>query len=217
MIRVLLVDDHTMVRKGLSMLLAAYPDIEVVGEAEEGNEAVLMAQTLQPDVILMDLSMPNGLDGLIAGKKIRALLPQVKIIALTMHDEEVFIQQAIKLGAIGYILKNSQSDVLVTAIYEVSKGRPYFRTSVSEAKIHQWLNTKGDEPMPSVLTDREKEIVRLTVLGFANKEIAEKLRISNKTVENHKTNIMTKLNFTTKHDLIQFAIRNGYLDVVMDS
>ncbi|WP_038090477.1 response regulator [Tumebacillus flagellatus] len=205
-----------MVRKGLSMLLAAYPDIEVVGEAEEGNEAVLLAQTLHPDVILMDLSMPNGLDGFLAGKKIHGLLPEIGIIALTMHDEEVFIQQAIKIGARGYILKNSQSDVLVSAIYEVHKGRPYFRTSVSEEKIKQWLETKEDEPLPSVLTDREKEIVRLTVLGFTNKQIADKLMISNKTVENHKTNIMTKLKFTTKHDLIQFAIRNGYFDIVVE-
>jgi len=217
MIRVLIIDDHTMVRKGLQLLLESYPDIEVVGEGEDGHEAMLLAQQLKPDVILMDLSMPEGLDGFSASKKILDDCQQVGIIALTMHDEEVYIQQAIRIGARGYILKNSRSDLLVTAIRDVHRGRFFYRTSVPDEKIQHWLEHRDDEEYHSVLTDREKEIVRLTVLGYANKEIAEKLIISVKTVENHKSNIMHKLGFTTKHELIQFALKNRYMDMILDS
>jgi DNA-binding NarL/FixJ family response regulator len=217
MIRVLIIDDHTMVRKGIQMLLESYPDIEVVGEGEDGHEAAVLAQQLRPDVILMDLSMPEGLDGLSASKKILDDCPGTRIIALTMHEEEVYIQQAIRIGARGYILKNSRSDLLVTAIREVHKGRFFYRTSVPDEQIRRWLEHKDEKALSSVLTDREKEIVRLAVLGYANKEIAEKLIVSVKTVENHKSNIMHKLRFTTKHELILFALKNRYLDVLFDS
>lgn len=212
MIRVLLVDDHTMIRKGLRVLLEGNADIEIVGESHDGNDAVIKTKQLAPDVVLMDLSMPNGLDGFSASKEIRKQNPAVKIVVLTMHDEEIFVQQAITVGAQGYILKNSHGELLYQAIHEVYQGKHFYRTSVSQEMIRQWMKSDA-KVMPSILTDREKEIVRLIVLGYTNKDIAEKLSISVKTVENHKTNIMQKLSIDSKHELIQYAIKNKYLEL----
>ncbi|KQL44753.1 chemotaxis protein CheY [Brevibacillus choshinensis] len=212
MIRVLLVDDHTMIRKGLRVLLEGYPEIKIVGESHNGNDAILKSISFAPDVVLMDLSMPNGLDGFSASAEIRKLAPSVKIVILTMHDEEIFVQKAVTVGAHGYILKNSHGELLFQAIVEVYGGKHFYKTSVSQDIVRQWLKSESKK-LPSVLTDREKEIVRLIVLGYANKEIADKLSISVKTVENHKTNIMQKLELDSKHELIQYAIKNRYLDL----
>ncbi|RAT94696.1 response regulator transcription factor [Brevibacillus sp. Leaf182] len=212
MIRVLLVDDHTMIRKGLRVLLESYSQIKIVGESHTGNDAILKANQLNPDVVLMDLSLPNGLDGFTASNEIRKSNPFVKIVILTMHDEEIFVQKAIAVGAHGYILKNSHGELLFQAIVEVYKGKRFYKTSVSQEIINLWLKSDA-KTMPSVLTLREKELVRLIVLGYTNKEMADKLLISVKTVENHKTNIMQKLGLDSKHQLIQYAIKNRYLDL----
>ena len=212
MIRVLLVDDHTMIRKGLRVLLESYSQIKIVGESHTGNDAILKANQLEPDVVLMDLSLPNGLDGFSASNEIRKSNPFVKIVILTMHDEEIFVQKAITVGAHGYILKNSHGELLLQAIMEVYRGKRFYKTSVSEEIINLWLKSDA-KMMPSVLTLREKELVRLIVLGYTNKEMADKLLISVKTVENHKTNIMQKLGLESKHQLIQYAIKNRYLDL----
>ncbi|AWX56284.1 MULTISPECIES: response regulator transcription factor [Brevibacillus] len=212
MIRVLLVDDHTMIRKGLRVLLESYSQIKIVGESHTGNDAILKANQLTPDVVLMDLSLPNGLDGFTASNEIRKSNPFVKIVILTMHDEEIFVQKAIAVGAHGYILKNSHGELLFQAIVEVYKGKRFYKTSVSQEIINLWLKSDA-KTMPSVLTLREKELVRLIVLGYTNKEMADKLLISVKTVENHKTNIMQKLGLDSKHQLIQYAIKNRYLDL----
>ncbi|MFG0214183.1 response regulator [Brevibacillus porteri] len=212
MIRVLLVDDHTMIRKGLRVLLESYSQITIVGESHTGNDAILKANQLEPDVVLMDLSLPNGLDGFSASNEIRKSNPFVKIVILTMHDEEIFVQKAITVGAHGYILKNSHGELLLQAIVEVYRGKRFYKTSVSEEIINLWLKSDA-KTMPSVLTLREKELVRLIVLGYTNKEMADKLLISVKTVENHKTNIMQKLGLDSKHQLIQYAIKNRYLDL----
>lgn len=212
MIRVLLVDDHTMIRKGLRVLLESYSQIKIVGESHTGNDAILKANQLNPDVVLMDLSLPNGLDGFTSSNEIRKSNPFVKIVILTMHDEEIFVQKAIAVGAHGYILKNSHGELLFQAIVEVYKGKRFYKTSVSQEIINLWLKSDA-KTMPSVLTLREKELVRLIVLGYTNKEMADKLLISVKTVENHKTNIMQKLGLDSKHQLIQYAIKNRYLDL----
>ncbi|MFF2528093.1 response regulator [Brevibacillus sp. NPDC058079] len=212
MIRVLLVDDHTMIRKGLRVLLESYSQIKIVGESHTGNDAILKANQLEPDVVLMDLSLPNGLDGFTASNEIRKSNPFVKIVILTMHDEEIFVQKAITVGAHGYILKNSHGELLFQAIAEVYRGKRFYKTSVSQEIINLWLKSDA-KTMPSVLTLREKELVRLIVLGYTNKEMADKLLISVKTVENHKTNIMQKLGLDSKHQLIQYAIKNRYLDL----
>ena len=209
MIKVLLVDDHMMIRKGIRVLMEGFSEIEIAGESNNGNEAVFKAGQLKPDVVLMDLSIPNGVDGFTA---IRKMNPSVKIVILTMHDEEIFIQKAIEAGAHGYVLKNSHYQLLYQAIVEVYRGNRYYKTSVSPDIIDQWLNSESQKP-PSVLTVREKEILRFIVLGYANKEIADKLSISVKTVENHKTNMMQKLDLDSKHELIQYAIKNKYLDL----
>ncbi|MCC8436383.1 response regulator transcription factor [Brevibacillus sp. M2.1A] len=212
MIRVLLVDDHTMIRKGLRVLLESYSQIKIVGESHTGNDAILKANELKPDVVLMDLSLPNGLDGFTASNEIRKSNSFAKIVILTMHDEEIFVQKAITVGAHGYILKNSHGELLYQAIVEVYRGKRFYKTSVSQEIINLWLKSDA-KTIPSVLTLREKELVRLIVLGYTNKEIADKLLISVKTVENHKTNIMQKLGLDSKHQLIQYAIKNRYLDL----
>lgn len=212
MIRVLLVDDHTMIRKGLRVLLESYSQIKIVGESHTGNDAILKANQLEPDVVLMDLSLPNGLDGFTASNEIRKSNPFVKIVILTMHDEEIFVQKAITVGADGYILKNSHGELLFQAIVEVYRGKRFYKTSVSQEIINLWLKSDA-KTLPSVLTLREKELVRLIVLGYTNKEMADKLLISVKTVENHKTNIMQKLGLDSRHQLIQYAIKNRYLDL----
>ncbi|MCM3140861.1 response regulator transcription factor [Brevibacillus sp. MER 51] len=212
MIRVLLVDDHTMIRKGLRVLLESYSQIKIVGESQTGNDAILKTNELKPDVVLMDLSLPNGLDGFTASNEIRKSNSFAKIVILTMHDEEIFVQKAITIGAHGYILKNSHGELLYQAIVEVYRGKRFYKTSVSQEIINLWLKSDA-KTIPSVLTLREKELVRLIVLGYTNKEIADKLLISVKTVENHKTNIMQKLGLDSKHQLIQYAIKNRYLDL----
>ncbi|WP_139492106.1 response regulator transcription factor [Brevibacillus dissolubilis] len=216
MIKVLLVDDHTMVRKGIRMLLQAYSDIQIVGECADGNDAIIKTNQLTPDVILLDLSMPGGLDGFATSKEIRKNTPQPKIVLLTMYDEEIYVQQALTQGIDGYILKNSHGETLIDAIRAVFRGQHFYKTSVADDKIKEWMSLAHEQEsrtIPSQLTDREKEIVRLTVLGFSNKEMADELSISVKTVENHKTNIMQKLGLTSKRELIQYAIKNKYLDL----
>ncbi|TCS94192.1 response regulator [Hazenella coriacea] len=215
MIRVMLVDDHVLIRKGIRLLLETFQDIEFVGEAGEGDEAIVQAMRLKPDVILMDLSMPNGLDGFSASKEIYQQLDQCKIVLLTMYDEESYVKKAIELGIHGYLLKKSQGSDLYEAIQSVHHNQRFYKTSVPDEKMEKWLEGKDHQKQDSVLTDREKEIVRLTLLGFSNREIAGKLLISVKTVENHKSNIMQKLNISSKHELIQYAINNNYLDLMI--
>nr|WP_285860189.1 response regulator transcription factor [Brevibacillus sp. MER 51] len=201
-----------MIRKGLRVLLESYSQIKIVGESQTGNDAILKTNELKPDVVLMDLSLPNGLDGFTASNEIRKSNSFAKIVILTMHDEEIFVQKAITIGAHGYILKNSHGELLYQAIVEVYRGKRFYKTSVSQEIINLWLKSDA-KTIPSVLTLREKELVRLIVLGYTNKEIADKLLISVKTVENHKTNIMQKLGLDSKHQLIQYAIKNRYLDL----
>lgn len=208
MIKVLVVDDHVLIRKGIRLLLETYPDIEVVNEAGDGEEAVRMTMKDQPDVILMDLSMPNGIDGFTATKEILQQHPKIKVLVLTMYDEEVYIQQAVQLNAHGYILKNSQGGELYEAIQSIYQGNRFYQTGIPPEQIEKLFQRR--QRKASILTVREQEIVRLTVLGFSNLQIAEKLSISHKTVENHKTNIMQKLGLKNKQELIQFGIQNHY-------
>lgn len=176
MIKVMLVDDHTLIRKGIILLLETFGDIEWIGEAESGEEAILKSLQLELDVILMDLSMP------------------IKMILLTMYDEEVYIYQAVLIMAHGYLLKNSRAGDLHEAIRAVYAGQTYYRTSIPAVQIAKWaLCNREEKKKTTVLTDREKEIVRLISLGFGNLEISNKLHLSNKTVENHKSRIMQKL------------------------
>lgn len=207
---VLLVDDHILIRKGIALLLEHYDDITVVGEASDGEEAIQLAYQLEPHVILMDISIPGGLDGFTAAKEIKKQLPHVRIIFLTMHNEIAYIQRAIELEADGYILKNSQGGIMYEAIYSVYHQKRYFNVGLPEEQLEKLFKQKGTKK-GDVLSVREQEVLRLTVLGYTNVQIAEKLFISAKTVENHKANMMQKLELSSKAELIQYGITNGYI------
>ena len=208
MIKVLIADDHVLIRKGIRLLLETYAEIEVVAEAGDGEEAIRMTEKHAPDVVLMDLSMPNGIDGFTAIKEIRKRHPSVKIIILSMHDEEAYIREAAGHSVHGYILKNSKGNELFEAIRAVYYGKRFYRTGIPEEQIEKMIEQPGKKE--SILTNREQEVIRLTVLGYSNMQIAEKLSISHKTVENHKANIMNKLQLRNRQELIQFAIQNRY-------
>ena len=210
MINVLLVDDHILIRKGIALLLENHEDISVVGEANDGEEAIQLAYQTNPDVILMDISIPNGLDGFTATKEIKKNLPHIKIIFLTMHNEIAYIQQAIEVEADGYILKNSQGGIMYEAIQAVHNNKAYYEVGLPKDQLEKLFKNKGNQK-GEVLSTREQEIVRLTILGYTNIQIAEKLFISSKTVENHKANIMQKLHLKGKSELIQYGIANGYI------
>jgi len=211
MIKVMVVDDHILIRRGIVMLLEGYSDIDIVGEASNGDEAIQLAANEQPDVILMDISMPDGLDGFTAAEQILKAGQGVKIVLLSMHDEEVYIQKAINLNVCGYILKKSQGGELYEAIQTVYKGGKYYNVGIPEEQLNKLFQNRGEET--SVLSIREKEIVRLTILGYTNKQVSEKLFISPKTVENHKANIMKKLELDNKSEMIQYGLNNNYLDL----
>ena len=210
MINVLLVDDHILIRKGIALLLENHEDISVVGEANDGEEAIQLAYQTNPDVILMDISIPNGLDGFTATKEIKKNLPHIKIIFLTMHNEIAYIQQAIEVEADGYILKNSQGGIMYEAIQAVYNKKAFYEVGLPKEQLEKLFKNKGNQK-GEVLSTREQEIVRLTILGYTNIQIAEKLFISSKTVENHKANIMQKLHLKGKSELIQYGIANGYI------
>lgn len=209
--KVLIVDDHDLIRKGIRLLLEGFSDVEVVGEASNGCDAITLALKHRPDVILLDLSMPTGLDGFTTAKTIMDELEDVKIIVLTMHDEEIYVQKAIQYNIHGYLLKNSQTNDLHEALQAVYHGKRFYRTHIPKERLEKMFAEK--EPK-SPLTNREREIVRLTFLGYTNNQIANKLKISPKTVENHKTNIMQKLGIKEKHELIQYALKNHIADLV---
>ncbi|WP_322552621.1 response regulator transcription factor (plasmid) [Priestia megaterium] len=210
MIKILLVDDHVLIRKGLSLILSHYQDITVEGEANDGREAIQQAYQTKPHVILMDVSIPNGLDGFTATKEIKKNLPDTKVIMLTMHNEVTYIQKAIEVEADGYILKNSQGGELYEAIQSVHTGRRYYEVGLPQEQIEKLYKKKGKKNA-DILSTREQEVLRLTILGYTNLQIADKLFISSKTVENHKANIMKKLNLKSKAELIQYGITNNYI------
>lgn len=209
MIKVMVVDDHLLIRRGIVLILEKQKNIQVVAEAENGCDAIVQASRKQPDIILMDISMPNGLDGFVTAEQILNDHKEMKIIFLSMHDEESYIQKAIQLNGCGYILKNSQSSELHEAIQTVFNGERYFKVSLPDEQIEKLF--KNRVKITSVLSVQERKIIRLTILGFTNRQIAQKLYISHKTVENHKSNIMHKLNLSEKSEMIQFGLNNQYV------
>lgn len=214
MIRILLVDDHAVVRMGLKMLLNTNPEMEVVGEASEGNEGIQKALELLPNVVVMDLSMPHGKDGLSATSELKKLMPEVNILILTMHDDEEYLFRAIQAGASGCILKSAPHIELLGAISDVSKGNAYLHPSATKRLMEEYLGSMKNGHAPdsfNLLSDREKEVLTLIAKGFSNKEIAEQLVISVKTVETHKGNLMEKLQMKTRPELVEFALKKGLL------
>ncbi|MBY0148533.1 response regulator transcription factor [Neobacillus niacini] len=212
MIKILLVDDHAVVRMGLTMLLNSNPEMQVIGEASEGNEGIKKAMKLKPDVVVMDLSMPHGKDGLSATSELKKLMPNVNILILTMHDDEEYLFRAIQAGASGCILKSAPHDELMSAIESVSLGNAYLHPAATKRLMEEYLGSiKDSQDTYHLLSEREKEVLTLVAKGYANKEIAEQLVISVKTVETHKGNLMEKLQMKTRPELVEYAVKKGLL------
>jgi two-component system, NarL family, response regulator NreC len=213
LLKILLCDDHAVVRMGLKMLLNNHPDLEVVGEASEGNEGIQKALELKPDVVIMDLSMPHGKDGLSATAELKRLLPETMILILTMHDDEEYLFRAIQAGASGCILKSAPHDELLGAIRSVSEGKAYLHPSATKRLMEEYITgvKHGNADTFQLLSDREKEVLTYIAKGFSNKEIAEQLILSVKTVESHKGKIMEKLQMKTRPELVEYALKKGLL------
>ena len=209
-IRLLIVDDHELVRRGLKLMFRTNERIRVVGEAAEGAAAIQEAIRTRPDVVLLDITMPNGLDGFVTVQALAEEVPSAKIILLTMHDEEIYIKRALELDVPGFMSKNSDPSQLAEGIEYVFDGKRYYSTSLTEDYIDKLVLQKNDHPL---LTRRELEIVRLSTLGYSHNEIGEKLGISPKTVENHKARIMNKLQMKHRHELVQYALKNHLIEM----
>lgn len=213
MIKVLLADDHALVRQGLRAMLESVKDIDVVGEAGEGRAAVALVEKLSPHIVLMDISMP-GLDGLEATRLIAARFPQTRVIMLSMHTTEEHLSRALQVGARGYILKQGvRADVLM-AIHAVHRGEMYIDPSLSQRMIDNYLKRDEQQTPLALLTNltaREREVLRLIAEGLSSQEVAEKLVISPKTVDRHRANLMGKLNIHNTAGLVRFAIQAGVL------
>lgn len=213
-IKLLITDDHAVVRSGLAMLLHGTQGIEVVGEAADGDEAIRLAAEKQPNVILMDLSMPHGKDGLTATAELQQLQPDIAILILTMHDDEEYLFRAVQAGASGYILKNAPHEELISAIQCVASGSAYLTPSATKRLMSEYIGQMKNGESADVydtLSEREKEILAWIAKGYSNKEIAESLIISVKTVESHKSNLMEKLGLRTRPELIKLALKKGLL------
>jgi DNA-binding NarL/FixJ family response regulator len=210
-VRVLIADDHEVVRLGLRAIALGDPSFEVCGEAGDGRAAVSEAIRLKPDVVVLDVSMPV-LNGLEATRQILKALPRTEVLVLTVHDSENIVREALQAGARGFVLKNEASQHLLAALRTVSTHKPWFTASVSELVLAGYLRRDlrrtGTEPRTQ-LTQREREVLQLLAEGRSNKEVAAELQIGLKTVETHRANIMNKLGLHSVADLVRYAIRNG--------
>jgi two-component system response regulator NreC len=209
-LRIMLADDHETVREGLKMIVNAQDDMEVVGFAGDGREAVAKAQELLPDVLVMDISMPK-LNGLKATEKIHEICPQVKVLTLSRHADEGYIRELLGAGACAYVLKQSAPAELIHAIRAVAAGGKYIDPKLAAKVMDNYTDRAARGEAKGNLTDRESEILRLIALGYSNKEIAARLSLSVKTVEVHKANAMRRLNITSRIDLVRYAIFQGWL------
>jgi two-component system, NarL family, response regulator NreC len=212
-LRILLADDHKMVRDGLKMLIDANPDMRVVGEAANGREALHKARELKPDVVVMDLSMPE-LNGLQATRMLKAERPDLKIVVLTAHEDESYLSQLCKAGAAGYVMKLSAGEELVQAITDVAKGGVHYEAALAGKALARQMSATsptGELRSPD-LSDREKEVLSRLAWGYSNKEIAGELGLSVKTVETYKTRVGEKLGLHSRTQMVQYALRQGWLN-----
>jgi RNA polymerase sigma factor (sigma-70 family) len=212
-IRVLLADDHKLIRGGLRLLLEQQPDLAVVGEANDGREAVSLAKSLRPEVVVMDIGMPS-LNGIEAALQITQAHAEISVVMLSMHSDESYVLRALKSGARGYLLKDSAESDLIRAVHAVAEGKSFFSPAVSKVLLDDYvrkLKRTGAEDAYDLLTPREREILQLIAEGKSNKEIANLLNLSVYTVETHRSNIMEKLNLRGVPELILFAVRKGII------
>jgi two-component system response regulator NreC len=215
MITVLLAEDHTIVRKGLRSLLDAEADIQVVGEAENGREAIDKVEQLLPDIVVMDIAMP-GLNGLEATRQIKKRFPHVRILVLTVHTNEEYVLQILRAGASGYLVKQAAPTELISAIQAAHQGEAFLSPSISRKVVDDYILRAGltDEPDSfEKLTDREREVLQLIAEGASTREIAEQLHISVKTAETHRAHLMEKLDMRSTAELTQYAIRKGVISL----
>jgi len=212
-IRVLLADDHTLIRAGLRMVVTSQPDLTVIGEANDGREALAMADKLKPDVVVMDIGMPS-LNGIEACRQIHHALPQTQVVMLSMHSDEGYVLRALKAGARGYLLKDSAEADLANAIRAVVAGKSFFSPAVGKVLLEDYmrkLERTGAEDSFDLLSPREREVLQLVAEGKSSKEIANLLGLSVYTVETHRANVMQKLNLHNIPELILYAVRKGVI------
>ena len=207
-IRVLLADDHAILRKGVRMLIDSQPDMEVVGEAKTGREAIDEARALKPDIVVMDVSMPD-LNGIEGTRQICDELTQTKVIGLSMHKDSVYVREILRAGARGYLLKDSDDEDLLRAIRSVSRGEAFLSPAISDAVLTDYRKHVSN-PV-DLLTGREREVLTMIAEGKTNKEIANSLQLSVYTVESHRGSVMEKLNLHNTGDMVRFALRNGLI------
>jgi len=212
-IRILLADDHQLIRTGLRLVIEQQKDLAVVGEAGDGREAVTLANSLRPDVVVMDISMPN-LNGIEAAHQIKQSHPEIAVIVLSMHPDESYVLRALKAGVKGYLLKDSAESDLIAAVRAVARGKSFFSPTVSKVLLDDYmrkLKRSGAEDAYDLLTPREREILQLVAEGKSNKDVANLLNLSVYTVETHRSNIMQKLNLKGVPELMLFAVRKGII------
>jgi DNA-binding NarL/FixJ family response regulator len=208
--RILVADDHGIVRSGIRLLLERQPDFHVVAEAGDGTEAVALALSTRPDLCVLDVSMPR-MTGLQAAREIRSHLPQARVLILSMHDDERYLFEALKAGASGYVLKREADTDLVEAIRAVERGEAFLTTAAQRSIIREWMSDSAVGPeIP--LTPREEEVVKLIAEAYTNAQIAEILHLAEKTVESHRSNVLRKLGMRDRVQLVRYAIRRGLIE-----
>jgi len=212
--RILIADDHELVRRGIRALVEGHPGWEICGEATDGREAVEKAVELRPDIVLLDIGMPN-LNGLNAARQILAAKPSTRVLIVTMHESEQLIREALEIGARGFLLKSDAAKDLVAAVEALQRRTTFFTSSVTEMVLNGYLQPRSnDKPVKNCLTAREREVVQLLAEGKTSKEVAVALNLSVKTAETHRTNVMRKLDLHSVADLVRYAVRNNIVQVV---
>lgn len=212
-LRILIAEDHETVRDGIKLIIETQDDMEVVGCAGDGREAIRLAEELKPEIVVMDVSMPE-LNGLLASAKLKRIMPEVKILTLTRHTDEAYLQELLQAGISGYVLKQSASTELLRAIRAVAAGGNYLDPAITGKVFDNYTEKTGKlrgDVRGASLTGRESETLRLIALGYSNKEIAEQFDLSVKTVESHKANAQQKLNLKSRKDIISYAILQGWM------
>jgi DNA-binding NarL/FixJ family response regulator len=209
-VKLLIADDHGVVRGGLRLLLERQPDMEVVGEAADGAEAVAQALVRRPDVCILDVAMPK-LTGLQATREIRAQAPEIAVLILSMHDDERYLFEALKAGAGGYVLKKEADTALVDAVRSVARGEPFLTSAAQRQLVREWMDDDSAGPSEP-LSPREQEVLKLIAEAHTNKEIGEILHLSAKTVESHRANLLRKLGMRDRVELVRYAIRRGLIE-----
>ena len=210
MLHILVADDHGIVRSGLRMLIDRQEGVRVVAEAGDGLEAVELALAERPDVAILDVSMPR-MTGLQAAREIRAQAPEIKVLLLSMHDDDRYFFEALEAGAAGYVLKRAADKDLIEAVRTVAGGRPFLSSGTQQTLMKQWLEDGQTEPQDP-LTPRELEVVKLIAEAHTNRQIAEALNLSEKTVESHRGNVLAKLGMRDRVELVRYAIRRGLIE-----